>query len=276
MTSLIKKRRFVKALLWLAGPTVIVAAGLGVFAGSVPAAGSAVPSNTVPPTIGGTAQVGSTLTASNGTWTGSPATFAYQWLRCDVDGGSCAGISGARDKTYVLKGVDADNTLRVRVAARNGDGAGSATSTPTGVVKAEPKPPVTGCPSGNGPAKVAEISTPARLSIDRFGVDPALVHRGTRDVTVRVHVSNTCAQAVQGALVYVAAVPFDQFSVEDEVPTGSDGVATVTMHQLKGFPADKDQQLLVLFLRARKPGEDVNVGGISIRRLVSAPVDLRS
>lgn len=276
MRGFTKRRRFAKALLLLAGSAVVAAAGLAVFAASGSAARSAAPSNTSPPTVSGTAQVGATLTASNGTWSGSPTAYAHQWLRCDSDGGSCAGISGAQDKTYVLKGVDADNTLRVRVTARNADGSASATSVPTGVVKATPKPPVTGCPSGNGPAKVGEVSTPARLTIDRFSVDPTVVHRSTREVTVRVHVSNTCNQAVQGALVYVAAVPFDQFSVEDEATTGADGIATVTMHQLKGFPADRNQQLLVLFLRARKSGEDINVGGISIRRLVSTSVDLRS
>ena len=50
--------------------------------------------NTSPPTISGTAQDGQTLSASTGSWSGSPTSYAYQWQRCDSSGANCANVSG--------------------------------------------------------------------------------------------------------------------------------------------------------------------------------------
>jgi hypothetical protein len=45
------------------------------------------------------------------------------------------------------------------------------------------------------------------------------------------------------------------------------------MSQADHYPASPRQELLAVFLRARKPGEPI-LGGVSTRRLVSFKVDL--
>jgi hypothetical protein len=264
-----------RAILTLA----LAAAGFAAFAGVAMSKASKAPTNLSPPTISGTAQAGQALTASTGQWDGSaPITYSCVWRRCDSNGGSCSNISGAIDKSYTLKDVDQGNTLRVRVVAKNNDGSNSATSVPTGVVSAKPAPPptsVNGCPtSGSGALDVAAVSLPARLVIDGQQSSPSVITGATGDLTLRVHVSACSGRPVQGALVYATGVPFRQFSAPAESPTAADGWATLTMHQQGGFPASRQQQLLAVFLRARKSGENV-LGGISTRRLVSFRVSLR-
>ena len=95
---------------------------------------SGAPTNTSVPTISGTAQVGQTLTAGTGSWTGSPTSFGFQWQRCNSSGGSCADIPGATGGTYVLVTADAGAMIRVVVTATNTVGAASAASAPTSVV----------------------------------------------------------------------------------------------------------------------------------------------
>jgi hypothetical protein len=234
------------------------------------------PRNTAPPTITGTPSVGATLTANPGSWTGTqPIGFAYDWQRCDRNGGSCSSISGATQRTYTLKSVDAGNTLRVRVTATNRVGSAGTTSAPTAATAGTPAPPATGCPSGRGTVQVTQVQPPARLLVDGQQITPAVVSRSTREIVARFHVSNTCGQTVQGALVYLTAVPYNQFSVPPEAQTGADGWATLRMTRLSGFPATSKQQLLVFFVRARKSGESV-LTGISTRRLVSFRVALSS
>lgn len=268
-----KRRTNLLALLAAGTVTVLAIAGFS------QAAGSSAPSNQSPPTITGDTTEGSTLTVHRGKWSGTgDINFAEQWRRCDENGGSCSNISGATDTTYKLKKVDVGNTIRVRETAKNADGSSSATSVPTSVVKAAPTPPpttVNGCPtSGSGPLAVTSVSAPARLVIDGQSASPSTVTRSTTDLTLKFHVSACSGRSVQGALVYTTAVPFEQFNVPAEVQTDSSGWATFTVHQASRFPASSRQQLLAVFVRARKSGENL-LGGVSTRLLVSFPVNLR-
>jgi RHS repeat-associated protein len=103
----------------------------------------APPANTSPPTISGTPRTGRTLTADNGTWTGTPTiSYAHQWRRCDTAGANCADIAGATSSSYVLTEADGGATIRVQVTASNAGGSTAATSAQTGVVAHDGNDPV--------------------------------------------------------------------------------------------------------------------------------------
>jgi hypothetical protein len=132
------------------------AVAAGVFAA---AAAAAPPANTAPPSISGTPTVGQTLTASDGTWSNSPTSFAYQWLRCNGGGNNCADVANGTQKTYTLVGADAGNTMRVRVTATNADGSNSLQSAQTAPVAAATStaaPKNTAPPTISGTTKVGQ------------------------------------------------------------------------------------------------------------------------
>jgi hypothetical protein len=246
-------------------------------------AGSAqtgAPTNSSPPSISGTAQVGQLLKTNNGTWNGStPMTFTYQWRICNNTGGACHDISGATGNEYSVKSGDQGNTLRAVVTARNSSGSASAASVPSAVISAAPKPTPapapTGCPklaAGATSAAVADVSPPARLLIDQMQSSPSVITRGTAAFTVRVHVTSTCGNPVSGASIYLTGVPYNMVSVAHGT-SDANGWATMSMSTLKGFPATPNQERLVMFARASKTGENV-LAGVSARRLISFHVNL--
>ncbi len=97
------------------------------------------PSNTTPPSISGTARDGQTLSASTGSWEGSPTlSYAYQWQRCNGSGESCTGISGATSSSYSAGHADVGHTLRVVVTGSNAGGSAEATSAATASVDTLP------------------------------------------------------------------------------------------------------------------------------------------
>ncbi|NGN44981.1 hypothetical protein G6N74_28395 [Mesorhizobium sp. CGMCC 1.15528] len=89
----------------------------------------ALPVNTVAPAITGTAQVGQTLTTTNGTWTGVPTvTYTRQWY---ADGVAIAGVTGT---TRVLAAGELGKVITCVVTATNSAGVVTATSNATAAV----------------------------------------------------------------------------------------------------------------------------------------------
>jgi hypothetical protein len=118
------------------------------------------PVNTAVPVISGTAQQGRTLTASTGTWNGSPSSFGYQWEDCDSSGDNCVPIGQATGSTYLLGSGDVGSTIRVVVTATNGTGSTPATSAQTAVVQPAPAAPVnTALPTISGSARQNQTLT---------------------------------------------------------------------------------------------------------------------
>ena len=231
---------------------------------------AAAPKNTAPPSVSGSVQVGSTLTAAKGTWSGYVTAYTYAWKRCDTHGNSCATISGATSATYKLTQADAGTTLRAAVTATNAAGSTTATSVPTAAV---PGPVTTGCPSGTGTVQVADLVPPARLAIDRQSISPARITRGTNVIQLHFRVTACGGRPVQGAKVFAAPIPYNQFKGTTGT-TGADGMVMLTEPASRGFPAGRRQELLAVLVRATKPGKPI-LGGVSTRRAVAFPVARR-
>lgn len=92
--------------------------------GSYVSTPAAAPINSVLPAISGIAQVGQTMTAWEGGWSGAPS-FAYQWKKGGVN------IAGATNRTYVPIVGDIGGAITCAVTGSNSAGSATATSVAT-------------------------------------------------------------------------------------------------------------------------------------------------
>lgn len=227
---------------------------------TVAAAGS-TPNNVAKPTISGDPRDGAVVTAAPGTWTGTqPITYTYQWNRCDQTGAACGAIAGATASTYAVNASDVGHTLRVHVTAKNPKGSAGSDSNPSALVAP--------AKSGGAAVSVAAINLPDRLIVDAVKFTPNPIRtRGA--VIARFHVTDTRGFAIQGALVYALGLPYGWVRNPAEVATDGSGWATVTLHPTASMPLRSGA--LVVFVRARKPGDSL-LAGVSTRRLVQASI----
>jgi hypothetical protein len=143
---------------------LIAVAVAAIVATTASARRSAVPAQTASPTLQGQAAqplVGDKLTVTNGTWSGSPTKFAYQWDRCDPTGDrqNCVPISGATLQSYTAAAADIDHTLHANVLATNAEGTGKADTKGSGVVAARSVPKNTARPTITGTPVVGNTLT---------------------------------------------------------------------------------------------------------------------
>lgn len=91
---------------------------------------ASAPQNTAPPAVSPLdPEVGTTLTAAIGTWSGTGNTYAYVWQRRGGD--TWETIPGANSATYTATASDLNTRLRVQVTATNAAGVRTATSPAT-------------------------------------------------------------------------------------------------------------------------------------------------
>lgn len=127
-------------------------AATAVFAASGGARTAAGPTNNALPVVSGSAQVGSALDSSSGSWSGTSITYAYQWQRCDSAGANCVNIAGANSSTYAVVVADVGHKLRSHVTATDAGGSTTADSNPTAVVTGSAAPTNTAAPTVSGTA----------------------------------------------------------------------------------------------------------------------------
>ncbi|RWN35778.1 hypothetical protein [Mesorhizobium sp.] len=116
--------------------------GLGMQRGGGSAPPAIAPENTALPAISGNAYVGSTLTASTGTWLNGVDAYAYQWK---ADGANV----GSNQNTYVPVSGDVGKVITVEVTATNAGGSTPASSAATSAVIAVPANTVAPAITGN-------------------------------------------------------------------------------------------------------------------------------
>lgn len=150
----------------------------GVFAGSVSARTTEMPTPRQGPSISGVPQEGQTLTANDGQWLyvdgrgcGSECVYTYQWQRCNPAGSGCVNIAGATNKTYVLTAADVGNRVVVvntltkydcdalNQNCRYVSSSQNSALTPIISARAVAKPASTGPPTISGIASEREVLT---------------------------------------------------------------------------------------------------------------------
>jgi hypothetical protein len=95
----------------------------------------AAPTNTLSPALTSNApEEGVVDSVSIGAWTGDPASYFYQWERCNEAGEECTEVEGAESETYAPTAADVGSTIRAVVTAASFGGSAVASTEASAVV----------------------------------------------------------------------------------------------------------------------------------------------
>jgi hypothetical protein len=226
------------------------------------------------PAISGKTQVGATLSATNGKWTGaSPITYYYQWVRQNTRGGWDP-IAGAVRTTYTLTSADSGRQLFVQVKAQNAYGYAYANSAKVGPIGSSSGSASGGLPAGATKIAggrisipVTSVSLPQRLVISNTKYSPSVI-RSRAPFIARYRVTDTRGYVVRDALVYALGLPYGWVAGAAEVRTDVNGWATIQLTPRAGLPR---RGAIVLYVRARKDGDRI-IAGVTAQRLTQVLV----
>ena len=154
------------------------------------------------PVIQGGSQVGQTLVAQAGTWTGSPTSYSYQWRRCTPPGTTaCVAIPGAGGNSYTTTPGDIGSTISLTVTAIGKGGAGSATSAPTAVIAAAPIPAPAVETTTALPGQAGAVTTVSGVAVATWqpGALPSQAPVGLVDTTSHLSLKGTSVRLSFGA-----------------------------------------------------------------------------
>jgi hypothetical protein len=183
----------------LPAPVPVAPAPVPVALAPAPVAPVVAPNGSLP-SITGAAIVGSTLTASNGSWVSTlPLTYSYQWERCESS--RCSQVPGATQASYALTAADAGDWIQALVTATNSAGSTEEASVVVGpITQRFAAASVARFKSSLSraivPARNAKISRILRTGVDLVSV--ASLAAGKLSVTWTVHDHGVVVQLASG------------------------------------------------------------------------------
>jgi hypothetical protein len=210
--------------------------------------------------ISGTTRTGATLTTSNGSWTGSPTSYVYQWSRASTVGGTYNDITSATNRTYELTNVDIGKFIKVSVIATNSIGPSSAAlSAATSVVVdlTDSDVPTVTTPVATATGFTFTISNFSSNYTYALTTSKGTVSRSTDEVTV------TGLTAGESAIVTIA-VTRTNYKPGSKTVAGSATPATTTTTTLKPVVVIDIQAPVTTVAQGQTPVTTVAQGQASV------------